>query len=168
MTDTQKWSLLSPTIVVATRMKELRQRRGWTAADLADRCAALGMPELNRSVIANIESHRRKYVSVDECLTLAYALDVAPIHLLIPTAVDPNVDRTEYKVTPDRFLPIELARSWFRGDWATGGTDARIYHSEVPKEEFVPPRLSDEEVARRGEDVIKHRELVERLRPKDG
>ena len=71
------WS--NPTRTVAARVQELRRKRGWSAEALAEECADLGMPALNRSVIANIESGRRTYVSVEELLTLAYALDVAPV-----------------------------------------------------------------------------------------
>ncbi len=159
--------VLTPWIAVARRMKELRQRRGWTAAELADRCAEIGMPELNRSVIANIESHRRKYVTVDEAFTLAYALDVAPIHLLVPTTLDPDFESTIYGVAPDRFLPVAETRAWIRGDFSPGGIDPRIYHSEVPKEEFSPPRLSEEDIVQRGERLEAHQALVRRLLPKE-
>ena len=76
---------------VAERLKEVRQQRGLSAAALAERCKAIGAPEITRSVIANIESGRRdedgrrtRDVTVEELLVLAYALQVPPVLLLVP------------------------------------------------------------------------------------
>jgi hypothetical protein len=59
-------------------------------AELAARCAELGAGHLTENVIENIESgrrdkqgRRRRDVTVDELLTLAVALNVAPVHLLV-------------------------------------------------------------------------------------
>lgn len=90
------------------------------------------MPGLNRSVLANIESGRRKYVSVDETLTLAWVLDVAPVHLMIPI----DSDRDEYGASPEQAMPVHRARAWLRGEWCPPGTDERLYWSEVPRSEF--------------------------------
>lgn len=163
----EKWS--TPTQTVAERIKGLRQRRGWTAAELADRCADKGLNGFNRSVLANLESGRRKYVSVDELLTLAYVLDVAPVHLLVPVEVDESVDEHRYLVCPDVFLPIPQARAWVRGDHAPSAVDPRIYHSEVPREDFVwAERLSrptDQQIAERGERLEQRRALADKVLP---
>ncbi len=74
-----------PSRVVGRQLKRLRESRGLSAQRLADRCAELGAPEINRSVIANIES-RRESVSIDEVSILAQALDVSPVQLF--TAVE--------------------------------------------------------------------------------
>lgn len=111
------------------------------------------MPELNRSVIANIESRRRKAVTLEEALTLAYVLDVAPVHLMVPIDVDEEkYDAERYLLTPDVRGPIPKARAWIRGDFCPPGRDPRAYWSEVPAEEFKPERPSDEEIARRVEE----------------
>lgn len=147
------------------RVQELRRKRGWSAAGLAEECAELGMPELNRSVIANIESGRRRYVSTDELLTLAYALDVAPIHLMVPIEVDESTDAHQYPVTPDRFLPVPAARAWIRGEFPPPGRDPRTYYAEVPRAEFTPPQPSPEQITETGQTVERHRERVDQVKP---
>lgn len=64
-------------------MKRLREIRGLSAQDLADRCSELGAPQLSRGVISNIES-RKENVSIEEVLVLASALDVSPVQLFTP------------------------------------------------------------------------------------
>ena len=85
--------------LVAERLKEARQRRSWTAEDLAARCAEIGAPEITRSVIANIETgrrdergRRRRAVTVEELLSLAYALEVPPVLLLSPLGGDETLE----------------------------------------------------------------------------
>lgn len=64
-------------------VRDLRHRYGWSAQSLADRLAGIGFPQLNRSVLANIESGRRKQgVTVDELVALAHAFEVRPADLL--------------------------------------------------------------------------------------
>lgn len=78
--------------VVAEQVLEFRRRRGWSADQLAATCYAVGAGHLTTSVIANIETGRRsspsaprrRSVTVDELLELAYALGVPPIALLVP------------------------------------------------------------------------------------
>ncbi|XVV17309.1 helix-turn-helix domain-containing protein [Actinoplanes sp. CA-131856] len=58
-------------------VKRLRRGQGWTAQQLAERCARAGMPSLTRSTIAKIESGVRKSVASEELVALAQALGVA-------------------------------------------------------------------------------------------
>lgn len=135
--------------VVADRVREVRRRRGLTAAQLAVRCAALGMPDLTASTLSNIETgrrdetgRRRRDVSVDELLTLAAALDVAPVHLLVPplgsplTAVlaEPN-DEALYAVTPTRATRIYRVRQWIRGERPLPDADPWLFFAEIPGHE---------------------------------
>jgi transcriptional regulator with XRE-family HTH domain len=77
---------------VAQQVRELRHKRGWSAQDLANRCAEIGAADMTSAVLANIETGRRhprtgirrRQVTVEELLTLARALDVLPIDLLEP------------------------------------------------------------------------------------
>ncbi len=148
--------------VVARRVKELRKRHGWTAADLAARCADMGMETLNRSVLANVESGRRKYVTIDEVLVLAHVLDVAPLHLFVPTSDAPD-DR--YTVSPEAWVPtVREARAWVRGEYA-GPTDPRVYFSEVPRDEWEPQPLSEERIEELGERHAASRHITEQLFP---
>lgn len=140
-------------MAVARRIAEVRRDRGWTAADLGDRCAAAGFPALNRSVIANIETGRRNYVSVDELIALAYVFDVPPISLLVPRAVGEDVDEEYYAVPSTRVdrltMTFDQAREWIRGRWAPSLTDARKYWNEVPVSEWSVPRPSEAEIDRK-------------------
>jgi len=67
---------------VARSVRAARKRRGWSSADLAARCAALGASDLTENVIENIESRsaraskRPRSVTVDELFALADALQV--------------------------------------------------------------------------------------------
>lgn len=77
---------------------------------LADRCAEVGAPEVNRSVLANIESGRRDSVSVDELMILALALDVSPVDLLAA-----DQDDGEVALVPGDPIPTRTAREWVCG-----------------------------------------------------
>jgi transcriptional regulator with XRE-family HTH domain len=135
-------SALSPSGVVAERLKEARRRRGWTAKQLAEHCAKAGATHLTVSVLANIESgrpdldgHRRRDITVDELVTLSYVLDVAPVYLLgLPASGD-----NAMHITPNRTVddPDELLR-WLRGDQALPGTDSRLYYSVALERMPVP------------------------------
>src|SRR5438105_11407018 len=72
-----------PTAVIAAKVFELRKGRGWSADELAVRMTAAGIA-WTRLVVTKLETGRRKSVSVEELLALAYVLDVAPLHLMIP------------------------------------------------------------------------------------
>jgi len=67
---------------VARRVAQLRRDRGLSAAQLADRTMAAGAPGLNRSVLANIETGRRNFVTVDEVAVLARVLETHVLDLL--------------------------------------------------------------------------------------
>lgn len=108
------------------RIKETRLRRGWTAAQLAARCADLGAPELTASVIANVETgrrdqsgRRRRFVTVDELLTLAYALDVAPVLLFVPVGED-----TRLQLAPNVAVDSFQALSWVSGEIPPPGEES--------------------------------------------
>jgi transcriptional regulator with XRE-family HTH domain len=118
--------------VVRQRVKQLREGRKMSAAKLAELCAKYGMPNLNRDVIANLESGRRPNVTIDEVLVLALALDVAPVNLFIP--VDDS-----WITIGNQMTPPGLAREWSRGTHPLGGQDALTYRTEAPDKEWRPP-----------------------------
>jgi transcriptional regulator with XRE-family HTH domain len=103
--------------MVAARVRKVRKRRGWQPADLAARCAELGAGHLTENAIENIESgrraggRRRRTVTVDELLILALALNVAPVHLLVP----PDDGSDPYPVTATMAEPSYRVRGWIRG-----------------------------------------------------
>ncbi|MFJ9020767.1 helix-turn-helix domain-containing protein [Streptomyces sp. NPDC102259] len=72
---------------VAVELRRHRARRGYSAQQLADECAKLGMP-IQRSVIANFENGRRANVSVAELLVFAAALRISPLELAFPVGYE--------------------------------------------------------------------------------
>lgn len=124
----------SPHHVIAQRMKELRRRHGWSAEDLAEHMRTAGVP-WKREIVANLENGRRQSVTVEEWLTLAYVLSVAPLHLLVPLE-----DDIRYAHVPvgNPTVP-QFARAWIRGDTPIGETDAKQYFAERPDSEWEPP-----------------------------
>ena len=72
--------------IAGRRIREARQRRGWTARELASRCAAAGAPRVTPTVVTNLETRRRasREITLDEVLVLARVLDVPPLQLMIP------------------------------------------------------------------------------------
>lgn len=139
---------------VAANIRETRKGCGWKPADLAARCAELGAAGITENVIENIESgrrgpggERRRDVTVDELLALAYALDIAPVHLI--TGLD---DEAQLPVSPERSVSATRARQWIRGLSPVPGVNRHRYELNVPASErdttwFVVP--SDYEGAAR-------------------
>ena len=132
---------------VAKRVQEVRKKRGLTVKQLAGRCSELGAPELTASALYNLESgrrdgagHRRRPVTVDELLALAYVLSVAPIHLLVPVAGD-DPTTEPYELPLSFTTSTGRARMWIRGDEPIGQVAARDFFSEIPESEWVPPPL---------------------------
>lgn len=115
---------------IAMRVKEARNRKGLTAQELADKLRASGLP-WDRGTVTKLETGRRQNVSVVEWLALARALDVAPIHLLVPLE-----DGGAYQVTPGEVAKTARARYWIRGLVPLGRTDMRIFKTEVPAAEL--------------------------------
>jgi transcriptional regulator with XRE-family HTH domain len=121
---------------VGAAVKDVRTRHGWRREDLAAKCAALGAPHLTAPLIYDIESgrrnkdtgKRRRQVSADDVMVLALALDVAPVHLMVPLDDDEQVALTE--TISER---AQLVRSWVRGPHAFEGTDRRMFYSYVPE-----------------------------------
>lgn len=111
---------------IASQVRRLRTERGMSAKQLAERCAELGVPDLERNVIANLENGRRRAVSVDELLALAVALDTSPVVLMFDFGVhDPAA------VTPTVEAHPHLVWKWFRGEDPLPGTDVRRWQPTV-------------------------------------
>ena len=143
----------TPTQTVAKRVRELRKRHGWSASQLAERLAALGLP-WDRFTVQNLENGRRRNITLDESVALAYALDVAPVHLM----VSPADEHREYFIAPELFTVANQAREWFRGRSPIPGQDPRMYFSEVPAREWEPPHYPPEVIDFMSEQVRKARD----------
>ncbi|MER7799029.1 helix-turn-helix transcriptional regulator [Streptomyces parvulus] len=76
---------------IAGEVRRHRTAKGWSAQQLSDRCAELGMP-VPRTVLSNLENGRRTNVTVAEVLILACALDVAPAALIFPAGYAESVE----------------------------------------------------------------------------
>jgi transcriptional regulator with XRE-family HTH domain len=120
-------------------MREIRDKRRWSAQRLADEMTKAGVA-WDRSIVANLENDRRPFVTVEELLGLAYVLQVAPVHLLVPLGDE------FYLVTPTQVVLSGRAREWIRGKYALPSADPRLWASEQPAEEWEPPPpLTEEE-----------------------
>jgi hypothetical protein len=139
----------TPSDVVAARVREVRKRRDLTTAQLAARCAGLGAPQLTTQAIYKIEGQREsatrpaRRVTVDELLALALALDVAPVHLMVP--VDDSAE--PYHVTATVAAGRSRVRGWIRGHallerFPRAGA-SRDFYSEQPEEDVEWGRLTD-------------------------
>lgn len=116
-------SPVGPVVTIAQRVKELRGRRGWTAAQLGAALSKHGI-RWDRFTVANLESGKRQNVTVQELFALSLALDVAPTNLLVP------LDDRAYQITPNRAESADSVRAWVRGDDPLPGTDERTYRAE--------------------------------------
>jgi len=121
---TQSWAEQ----LVARVAGEVRRLRGkdhsaLSAAKLADRTVDLGYG-ISRSVIADLETGRKKNIDVPELLVLAAALGVSPAQLIFPALPKGTVE-----VLPGLDQESHDALRWFSGEAgllkpSTGWTDA--------------------------------------------
>lgn len=90
--------------------QEVRRLRGSRSAQwLADQTAELGHP-VSRSVIADLENGRRRYVTTAELVILAVALNTTPIALMYPGPY-----RETIQAMPNLEVPGIWAVQWFSG-----------------------------------------------------
>lgn len=90
--------------VIADRVRNLREARGWSQQRLADELTDVTGERVGRTTVTTIEGRgRAKSINVDDLHALALALDVSPVDLVCPVADDARVI-----VTPERqFLSVE-------------------------------------------------------------
>lgn len=138
---------VTPVEAIKSRVREARNRKGMTAQELADRLKASGVP-WDRGTVTKLETGHRQNVTVVELLALARALDVAPIHLLVPLE-----DGGQYMATPNEAVKTARARYWIRGIVPLGRTDMRIFKTEVPVAELRAWDPDAEQEAPDGEGV---------------
>src|SRR4051794_30544803 len=92
----------------AGQVRVFRTRRGMSQQDLADRLNQLGA-RVDRSVVAKVESGKRA-VSLEDAFRFALALDVAPLHLIVPVDSDDPIH-----LAPDMEASPGEVRAWIRG-----------------------------------------------------
>lgn len=114
--------------------ENVRQWRRESQEGLARRVAELGVP-MNRSILANIESHRRQDLTLEEAFALAVALNVSPTNLILPS--DETVEVAVTPTLPE--FPL-IVRSWVYGHSRLPATDdKRLDHefrSRAPEHEL--------------------------------
>ncbi|MET9974859.1 helix-turn-helix domain-containing protein [Streptomyces microflavus] len=135
--------------VMATVAAEVRRRRkelGWSAQNLADRCAEIGHP-IPRNVIANMESGRRSNLPLVDVMVLAEALGTPPICLLYPVGYVDDVQRLPLQ---DSTSTLDALR-WFTGEETDLGVDddmLRYFRVHHAAQEQLRSARRDEEYAR--------------------
>lgn len=148
----------TPVETVASRVREIRTRRGLTAQQLGERMTAEGI-RWDRFTVANLEKGKRQSVTVTELLALAAVLNVAPVHLMVPPKGPTGrlTDEEEpYHVTPEKTVAREAVRQWVRGFDPLPGADAAEFHAEGPSHEYGVQwvKLSASTVARMAADKL--------------
>lgn len=141
------------TAEIAERVRELRNAQGLSARALADRCAELGMPGLNRRVLSNLENGKRTYVTVAELFVLAAALHTTPTNLALPA------DSTRFvRVLPITDTEAQSVRDWIYGRRPLGANaDIAAFLASTPPDERARLRSSSNPVvklARRLTDIV--------------
>lgn len=120
---------LSTGAAFGEQVKAVRKLRGLTQEQLAKRL------NMTRGTLAKIEAnteHRADGATVDELLSIAAALNVAPVHLLTPFEDDARV-----RVTGAGVFIAGRLRLWIRGGWPLRDDDDRgEYARTIPPSEF--------------------------------
>lgn len=80
-------------------VRRWRGMRKLSAQKLADRCDALGLPGLTRTVITKLENGRKESVSTAELMVLARALEVPPVMLMFPFG-----EHRMFEISPGEFV----------------------------------------------------------------
>jgi transcriptional regulator with XRE-family HTH domain len=105
------------TVLIGQAVKQARGEKGWSARRLAEEMTNVGVP-WERVIVTKLENGRRRFVTAEELLSLAYVLDLKPAELLLGGRPE------QFPVTPAVMAPIRLAAEWL-GVW--GGTSANFY-----------------------------------------
>lgn len=105
--------------IIGREVQRYRKRRPFTAEQLSDRCAELGLP-ISRSKIANLENGRARQegISVAELMVIGAALDVPPVLLMFPVR-----SQDEIEMLPGNPATPWVAYQWFAGDEALSKYD---------------------------------------------
>lgn len=99
---------------VARAVQRVREDRGVTYAELAERLADAGRP-IPVLGLSRLERGDRR-IDLDELVAIARALRVPPIWLIFPIGTP---GQTDIEVLPRVQVPMEAALAWFVGDAET-------------------------------------------------
>jgi transcriptional regulator with XRE-family HTH domain len=113
-------------------VQQLRKRRGWSVARLAEECVKVGAPQLTANVLTNLLSRqqRRRDLTVEEVGALAAVFQVVPARLL-PDVWDPIDDPARLILSFKSPAQAEEMRKTL----ASLETVARMARDQLPPEE---------------------------------
>jgi transcriptional regulator with XRE-family HTH domain len=124
----------TPTDIARARIQRLRKRKGWTQRELAERLEAEGFElGIDRDVVANFESGRRRSLSVDELVAFAAVLDVSPVDLIVRDAAGMRVGKWT--------IGAVLAGQWVRGDRPLPSQDVEAWQEDRSEVRSGPGRF---------------------------
>lgn len=111
---------------VADATRNRRSALGLTAAEVSERTEA-GKP-LSRAVISDLETGRKRTLDIAELVTLATALELSPLSLLVPDVL------TEIEVLPGRSVPGVDVIGWWSG---AGGVTENQWRDLLGKDDGI-------------------------------
>ncbi len=138
------------------QVRAARRQRDWSQQDLAERIGkVLGdsadRPSMKQANIAKIEAGQRKRLVVEDVLLFAAALNVSPVHLLVPFEDDHHID-TGFGAMESAALR-EWVRGWGPPPHAQSGHEVEWFWSQFRPPNDADPRLTEED-QRRLDEVI--------------
>ena len=107
------------------RVREARERRGWSQGELAKRL------RIDRTTLNKIERGSRGDVSISQLFAFATVLGIAPVYLLTPQSDGPEVELT---VGGPVVSPAD-ARQWIRGEPPEEFDAWREWLLDLPRDE---------------------------------
>lgn len=124
-----------PSDVAGQQIAWLRERKGWTQVDLAERLGEDFGVVVDPATVARIETGKRG-LSLDETFLFAAALDAPPSLLMLPLGTGDDV-----AVTPTTTVHPWLAYCWLTGEGPLTNSDRYAVRLQEQHETRVPLRL---------------------------
>lgn len=164
--------------IVGTRVRLVREQRRWSVEQLAAACAQAGASQLTVNALYALESgrkekgtgRRRRHVTVDELLAIAYALGVHPVDLVVPGDL---ADDEPFDVAPAVRSTAGTVRAWLGGlgfiDEPASLAELAAAIQPMPKERrqaisrawFTPARMREINAAALAHDGPDERSLLD-------
>lgn len=137
--------MMTPHLLFRKQLKALREAQGWSQARLAAEVVKRG-GVITQTTLTRLERGPRQ-VTLDELLTLAAALRVSPLVLLLPETAEDSVriDRQELSAADlaDWFLGVDPLD---KGGWGERAVSRPLVDTIISKVPFAIRVLSEHEV----------------------